>query len=126
MQIVGLIIYISRSIARYNNENTLFHLHRRVGMKLKHRHIRFRQQGITQKKVHNIQNRAKVENQELIKTANITFLWVVMTYCLVNRYQQFGEPAVRICSVGTLMTETVMFLQNITSTPRKSSSSVTS
>jgi len=55
--------------------NTLFHLHRQVGMKYifhtympmkmeqsvpKRRHIKFRRQGITQKKKYNIQNTANV------------------------------------------------------------------
>jgi len=56
----------------------IFHLHRRVGMKILHtyppmkmeqcvpkrRHIKFRRRKITQKKVYNIQNAAKVWNQE--------------------------------------------------------------
>ena len=59
----------------------LFHLHRWVGMKkssyftayedgiecvLKQWHIKFRHHGITQKKAHNIQNTAKVWNQEFV------------------------------------------------------------
>jgi len=54
--------------------NTLFHLHRHVGVPAykdgnrqsvpKRRHIKFRRRGITQKKEHNIQNTAKVRNQE--------------------------------------------------------------
>ena len=55
--------------------STLFHLHRRVGtyppLKMKRQcvpkrwHIKFRRRGITQKKAYNIQNTAKVWNQEL-------------------------------------------------------------
>jgi len=53
--------------------NTLFHLHRRYRLTLpmkmgqsvpKHWHIKFRCQRITQKKEYNIQNTAKVWNQE--------------------------------------------------------------
>ena len=47
----------------------LFHLHRQVGMTMeqsvpKHRHIKFRHRWITQKRAYNIQNTAKVWNQE--------------------------------------------------------------
>ena len=53
--------------------NTLFHLHRQVGVSLwrwnrqsvpKCWHVKFRRRGITQKKANNIQNKAKVWNQE--------------------------------------------------------------
>jgi len=51
----------------------LFHLHRQISIRLwrwnrqsvlKRRHIKCRQQGITQKKAYNVQNTAKVWNQE--------------------------------------------------------------
>jgi len=55
--------------------NTLFHLHKHIGTPIclwrcnrqsvpKRRHIKFRYRGITQKKAYNIQNMAKVWNQE--------------------------------------------------------------
>jgi hypothetical protein len=57
----------------------LFHLHTHPPMKMgqsvpKRWHIKFRRQGITQKKVYDIQNTAEVWNQELLSTlhTNIT------------------------------------------------------
>ena len=57
-------------ICRRFGTHCLSDLHRWVGMKMeqsvpKRRHIKFRRRGFTQKKVYNIQNTAKVWNQEV-------------------------------------------------------------
>jgi len=81
-------------------QNTLFHLQRQVGVKnfftptclwrwdrqsvAKRRHIKFRCQRITQKKAYNIQNMAKVWNQEqyiLIKKLDCSKTWRVTASC---------------------------------------------
>jgi hypothetical protein len=72
----------------------LFHLHRQVGVLYtylpmkkgqsvpKRRHIKFRWRGITQKKTYNIQNTAKVWNQEYLNT--IPFFHDNITYFQSN------------------------------------------
>ena len=81
--------------------NTLFHLHRQVGecrmnstrtylpMKMeqsvpKRRHIKFRRRGITQKKAYNIQEMAKVWNQELFHL--ILLFLITLILLLVSVY----------------------------------------
>ena len=104
-------------ICRCFGTHCLFHLHRQVGasthtylpMKMeesvpKCRHIKFRCQGITQKKAYNIQNTAKVWNQEInmFTKWNLCSLWsnVVLGTTLYNfiRYQCFR----RTCSLHPL------------------------
>jgi hypothetical protein len=60
--------------------NTLFHFHRRIGMKMeqsvpKRRYIKFRRRGITREKAYNIQNTAKVWTQG--KLMNIKYSYVL-------------------------------------------------
>jgi len=69
----------------------LFHLHRRVGMSvLKSWHLKFRCRGITQKKAYNIQNTAKVWNQEKVKcyyTMDHSINNYVLLTCTISFYK---------------------------------------
>jgi hypothetical protein len=78
--------------------NTLFHLHRRVPIRLwrwnrqsvlKRRHIKFRCSGITQKKAYNVQNTAKVFN----------LLYFVYGIMCLGSYLRFLQPAEGTVSV---------------------------
>jgi len=76
--------------------NTLFHLHRQVGACILHaptclwrwnrqsvpkrQHIKFRRQGITQKKAYNIPDREKVWNQEMEVYFNVITLSKIMPH----------------------------------------------
>ena len=68
---------------------TLFHLHRRVQSVPKRRHIKFRRRGITHKKAYNIQNTAKVWNQELFSLLNFPGPLMIKIYLPAERKPDF-------------------------------------
>jgi len=89
---------------RVNNIKTLclFHLHRHVGTCLwrwnrqsvpKRQHIKFRRRGITQKKPYNIQNTAKVWNQEYQKSNLKHSLRFGKLYFHINIYWTFRRSS---------------------------------
>jgi len=105
----------------------LFHLHRQVGACLwrwnrksvaKCRHIKFRHRGITQKKAYNIQDMAKVWNQENIDICVFLDRYKIILHFLVKTlWSLYGFKDLFLCklsNVGQCFKKhfTVLFVRN--------------